>query len=517
MRIGTYIVAGLAVLVGAGTSLQAAVPTLESVYPPGAKNGGEIEFTLRGTFDPWPCSLWFSEKGLTFVPDPKKKGIGKLSIAPDTPPGAVFLRAYNAEGASAPVIFVVGERNEILEEEKDNSKVSAALPLDRNKLPLILNGTLSAGGELDSKRLTLEKGETLFAAVEAYALRSPIDPALHVHDSAGNRLLLEHDGPDNLDPRFAFTAPKKGDYIISLAGFSHPPAASVAYTGSKNANYRLHLALKREQISRHLVPADPGPDTSGDVLVPGKAAVATLKTAGELARYKITAKKGDKYLVKVEGRALGYPIDPVLRILKPDGAVIRTQDDSNAHADPEYIWTVAADGEYGITVSDRFSRADDTMRFRLSATPPVADFTVTLDKDRYVLERGKPLEIKATVSRIRGHKENLVFTMPGLPAGITLTAPETVPEKGGEVVLKLEAKADAPAAALAVRVLASEKGAEGDTKVLKKTAVFSFKDDKYRGPYIVDGIEAIWLTLPPAKEEKKEEKKEAKAKEEAKK
>lgn len=513
MRIGSYIAAGCTALAFAATGLRAAVPTLDSVYPPGGKKGGEIELTLAGKFDPWPCALWFSGKGLTFTPDPKKKGVGTLRIAPDAPSGPVFVRAHNAEGASAPVFFIVSERNEILEEASNKNTISDAPSLDRAQLPLVLNGTLSSGGELDSKRLTLEKGETLHAAVEAYALRSRVNPALHLHDTAGNRLVLEHDGPDNLNPRLTFTAPKKADYVISLAGFSHPPATSVAYTGSKNATYRLHLALERGQLPPHLVPADPGPDSPGNLLVPGKPLVGTLKTAGEPARYKITAKKGDKLVVKVEGRALRYPIDPVLRILKPDGSVIRTEDDTNKHPDPEYLWTVAADGDYAITVSDRFSRAGETMRFRLSAAPPVADFTVALDKDRYTLERGKALEIKATVTRLRGHKENLIFTLPGLPSGITLTAPETIPEKGGEVILKLEAKADAPAASLALRVVATEKQAEGDQKPRVKNAAFSLKDDNYRGPYVLDEIEEIWLTLPPLKEEKKEEKKAAEAKE----
>jgi len=499
---------GLAATTAIGISIQAAVPTLDSVYPPGGKKGSEINFTLNGKFDPWPCSLWFSGKGLTFTPDKEKAGTGKLTIAPDAAPGPVFIRAHNAEGATLPVIFIVSEQTEILEEEKDNSTVSGAPPLDRTQLPLVLNGTLSAGGELDSKRITLEKGETLYAAVEAYALRSLVDPAIHLHDASGNRLLLEHDGPDNLDPLLTYTAPEKGDYILSLAGFSHPPAASVAYTGSKNANYRLHLALKREQLPKHLGPADPGPETTGDVLAPGKPVISTLKTAATPNRYRITAKKGDKLLLKVEGRALGYAIDPVLRLLKPDGSEIRKEDDTNKTADPEYLWTVAADGEYGITVSDRFSRSGETMRYRLSAAPPVADFTVTLDKNLYTLERGKPLEIKATVTRLHGHKENLTFTLPGLPAGITLTAPETVAEKGGEVILKLEAKADAPPASLSLRVIATEKKAEGDTaKPIAKTAIFSFKDANYRGPYVFDEIPDIWLTLPPVKEEEKEEKK----------
>jgi hypothetical protein len=89
-----------------------------------------------------------------------------------------------------------------------------------------------------------------------------------------------------------------------------------------------------------------------------------------------------------------------------------------------------------------------------------------------------------------------------LPAGITLTAPE-VPEKGGEVVLKLEAKADALAFSGPLGVLFKEEKAEGAK--LEKSAVFTFKDDNYRGPYALDEIVTFWLALPPKKEEPKKE------------
>ncbi|MBC7854014.1 MAG: hypothetical protein IAF94_11300 [Pirellulaceae bacterium] len=108
------------------------------------------------------------------------------------------------------------------------------------------------------------------------------------------------------------------------------------------------------------------------------------------------------------------------------------------------------------------------------------------------MERGKPLEIKATVTRLHGHKEKIGFSIPGLPAGITLTAPETVPEKGGEVILKLEAKKDAAAFSGALRIM-----------VGGKSAVFSFKDDSYRGPYVLDEMQDIWVVLAPVKVEKK--------------
>jgi hypothetical protein len=154
------------------------------------------------------------------------------------------------------------------------------------------------------------------------------------------------------------------------------------------------------------------------------------------------------------------------------------------------------------------------MRYRLSAGPASPDFTVTMDKAQYAMERGKPLDWKATVTRLLGHTGELSLGLSGLPAGITLKEPVKIAEKATEAVLKLEAKADAPGFSGPIRVIAKETKAE---KPLEKTAVFSFKDDNQRGPYAIDEAKDLWLTLPPPKEEKKPEPKPEEKKPEAKK
>jgi len=480
----------------------AAPPTLESVFPPGGRQGSEVDLTLLGKFEPWPCAVWFSEKGFAFTPDPEKPGTGKLKIDPSAPVGPVLLRVHNAEGASAPAIFVVGTQTELVDEDKDGNTLGGAAPLDRTKLPCVVNGTFSASGELDAWRIALEKGETLHARVEAYGLRSLVDPALHLYDAQGNRLALVHDGAANLDPTLVFAAPEAGDYLLALVGFSHPPSVNVAYVGSKNIHYRLHLALKPEDIPARLRPADPGSDSAAPALTPGTPLAATLKEPGVANRHPVTAKKGDKLLVRVEGRTLGFPIDPVLRLLKPDGSEIRREDDTGGSPDPEYLWTVAEDGEYGIEVADRYGRGGGGMRYRLSAAPPQPDFRLTADKNTYPMERGKALEIKITLTRLHGHEGELALSAEGLPGTIFLVAPDKVPEKNGDFVLKLDAKPDAPAFDGPIRLVAKE-AKEGGT--LARTVVFSFKDDNYRGPYAIDEFPDLWLTLPPMPPAKEEE------------
>ncbi len=484
------------------TDAFADAPKLESVFPAGGRKGSEFDVTLNGTFKPWPCKLWASVKGIEFTPDAAKSGVGKLKIAADTPVGPLLLRAYNSEGGSIPVIFVIGEQEEIREVEADNNSVSEAMVIDREKLPLTVHGSLATSNELDAYRITMKKGETLHAGIDAYALRGPVDPALHVYDPAGHSLLLAHDGPRNLDPSFVFTAPADGDYVVVVVGFAHPPATTITFIGSRNANYRLCLAWKPEQLPAWMHPLDLGPDSPENTLAAGDTRVGTLKSA-DGNRYTINAKKGDRLNVKVEGRMIGYAIDPILQILTADGAVIRTEDDTNATADPEYLWTVSADGVFTISITDRFRRSGDAMRYRLTTLSSKPDFSLTANQSSYVIERGKPTEIRVTITRKLDHKSPLELTVKGLPAGIVVTPPEIVKAETKELVLKLEAKDGAPGFDGAIRVVATEK-TEGDGKAESREAVISFKDDNYRGPYLLNDYSDLWLTLAPIPEKKEQ-------------
>ncbi len=488
---------------------EAAPAQLDSIWPPGGKRGAEIEFTLKGKFEPWPCELHFSEKGFTFVPDKEKSGTGKLKIGSKVPVGPVIVRALNPGGASAPHIFLVDEQLEILEEDEDDNRVSKAQQLDSEKLPLVVNGQLPGNHELDSFRLSLKKGESVYAAVEGYAIRSLIDPVLQVYDKDGNRLVMQHDGAVNLDPTLHFTASESGDFTIVVTAFAHPPASSVYFRGGKKAQYRLHLGNKREQLPKRVFPDDPGPDSKSGQLDLKNAVVGTLTKPNEVDNFTITAKKGESYWIQVQAARLGFPTDPVLRILKPDGSELKLIDDSNKESDPEYLWKVAVDGDYQVSVTDRFRRGGASYRYQISIEEPKPDFSATIEKSEYLLEPGKSVDLKVKITRNHGHKENLIFEIPGLPAGVTLKSPDKIPEKGGDVVLTLAAGKDAAPFQKPLGIRVFDEDQDGKKTGEAKNASFSFRDDTYRGPYVIMELPSVWLSIPPPKKEepKKEEEK----------
>ncbi|MDF1860545.1 MAG: hypothetical protein P1U87_10040 [Verrucomicrobiales bacterium] len=483
---------------------------LDTIWPPGGMRGTEVEVTLTGKLEPWPVQLWFSGKGLTFTPDKEKKGTGKIKIAPEAENGPVVIQARNPEGVSSPVFFLIGDNREILESEEDKNTIAQAHPIEMTGLPLVINGKIPSNNELDSFRFSLKKEETLHAAVEGYTLRSLIDPVLQVYDAAGNRIAIEHDSPAHLDPRLAFTAPEAGDFVLAVMAFAHPPAASVYFRGDKKAQYRLHLSRKKEDLPARLFPESPGPDTAEPKLERGKSVTGTLGKPGEVDSIPITAKKGDSLFFQVEAQALGFPTDPVLRIRKPDGSELKTVDDANKVNDPEYLWKASEDGDFTVEIFDRFQRGGSTFRYRLSALEPKPDFTATIEKSEYVLEAGKNVDIKVTIVKTRGHKSDLTFEIPGLPPRVKLTAPDKVAEKGGDVVLKLEAEKETSAFQKDLTIHVFEKGEDGKKTGKPKVAAFSFNDDNYRGPYVMVKIPSIWLTIPPAREKEPAKEKEKK-------
>ena len=109
--------------------------------------------------------------------------------------------------------------------------------------------------------------------------------------------------------------------------------------------------------------------------------------------YRFTARKGEKWLIRVESRSLGHPLDAVLRVLDSAGKVLTEVDDPGSRRrsttrDPELTFTPAADGTYRVVVRDLNGQGSFRHVYRLSLAAPAADFALTLAADRFTLDAG---------------------------------------------------------------------------------------------------------------------------------
>src|SRR5262249_13745056 len=141
----------------------AAPPSLTSMFPAGASQGNTVSVTAAGSFARWPVRAWVSTAGIQIKPD-KDRGRFIVTVAADAAPGVHWVRLYDDQGATSLRPFFVGTLPEVLEQEpNDDPKKPQKLPGAR----IVVNGRLSQRGDVDHFAVSLKKGETLVASMEA--------------------------------------------------------------------------------------------------------------------------------------------------------------------------------------------------------------------------------------------------------------------------------------------------------------------------------------------------------------
>lgn len=536
------------------TSGHAAAPSLTHLFPAGGKQGTSFSITLGGKTGE-RAGVWVSGEGVT-ISTPDSKGKATATISPDAITGLRLVRSFNDEGASAPRWFSVGVLSETAETEP-NDDVSAGQKLD--KLPLCVNGALEKSGDIDGFSFEVEAGKTIVAAVEAYALGSPVDPLLTLFDEAGTRVSVASDGR-SLDPVLTWKAEKKGRYTLQISGFTHPPAADVRFTGGASDVYRIHLTTG--PVVTQFLPAAVGYGTKQPVELRGwnlekidpafeidgaKLAVATpvqllqlpkwsigpvqvvaassvpvvekepndkpaeativglpcvtggtISKAGDIDRFAFQAKKGERITVRVRSKGLGMPLDASARIESSDGKVLASNDDQGDSPDPLAGFTAAADGTYQAVITDLFNKGGEMHGYVVEIGTEPPDFEVSLtSKDAIVLAAGKTAEVTGKVKRIASFAGPLSATIEGLPVGV-IADTATVDEKKGEVKITLTASQNASAANVPVVLAVFAK--EGKPP-LHRTATFALRGEAKRGTSLLDESDQLWLTVTPAKPE----------------
>jgi len=219
------------------SDLHAAAPPLDHLFPPSARPDSTNELTGIGTFTPWPALLVFNHPGLHATPT-TNSGKYTLIVDASVPPATYLVRALNDEGSSNPRFLIVDPQATRLEVEPNDS---AAQSQTVETLPIVVEGRLEKRDDVDGFQVSLKKGRTLIAWLEAFVLGSPLDAVLRVRDERGSIVSWNHDDGFTLDPFVAMTAPADGKYRVEVFGFPHPGESEVRFAGNAKCVYRLHL------------------------------------------------------------------------------------------------------------------------------------------------------------------------------------------------------------------------------------------------------------------------------------
>ena len=519
-------------LMAGSLRLAAAEPVLTHFHPAAVRAGDTVTVSTAGSFNPWPCRIWTDDPRLVFTPL-KEAGSFSVKAAPDVPPGPHLVRAFNDEGASAPVFIVVTAEPQTAEKEPNDSFGSpqvVASPVAS------CTGRLDRNGDVDSWQIDLKQGAVLTARIEANRLAAGIDPMLRLVDSSGTVQAFNHDH-FGMDPFLAFTAPHDGPFIVQVMGHRYPATSEVGFAGGPDAVYRLHLStgpvvshtwplrLTRGRPARAslvgwnlpaaVVTIDPAappdfPVLSSDVpeftesrnapaLQPPAAVSGRLDTPGEIDRHAFHATRGKPLVLTVEAPVFGSPVDPVLRVLDKDGREVAAMDDAGGTTEPTLTWTPPADGLWFAAVRNLTRKGGPDCVYRLAIAPAVPTVAATVAAHAFRVAPGRTVDIKVSVTRRHGHAAPLRLAARDLPPGLSATE-AAVPDKPGDATLTLTAAPDAAAAAAPFRLVLVEPDSGREHAVVFRMVSSSEDNGVPRGftNLLIEETPLLWLTVAGA-------------------
>lgn len=416
--------------------IEASSPSLTLIMPRGIQRGKEHVLTFSGARLNDAEEIFFYTQGVTakkIEPIDANSIKVTVEVAPDCRLGEHIAQVRCKSGISDFRSFYVGALPQVDEKEQNGSLEEAqAIPLN-----VTVAGVVQAE-DVDYYVVECKKGQRLSAEVEGVRLGTYLfDPYLAIMDAKR----FELSGGDDIplvrqDALASIVVPEDGKYYVQIRESS--------YGGNGNCRYRLHIGTFPRPT--HVYPAggqkgtevsvtclgDPSGEFKQTYKVPdvndersglfaqtadgispspvpfrvfdhgnafevepneaiNAASPVTLPNAfngiiskpGDIDCFKFAAKKGQNFDVECFARRIRSGLDPVVNIYYADGRGIAGNDDSRG-PDSYLRFTVPADGEYVIRVTDHLGRGQADFVYRLEFHPVQPSLTLGIPRvDRY--------------------------------------------------------------------------------------------------------------------------------------
>ncbi|HEV3167092.1 MAG TPA: PPC domain-containing protein [Isosphaeraceae bacterium] len=547
-------------------------PSITSCFPPGATVGKETECTLTGkNLD--KINRWIVSGNGVELAEPTVDGNNLkvlVQVAADAEPGVRELRGAGPDGISNVILLRLDTLPQTTEEEPNDAP---------DKANVIVTGSVVVGHlkpqDVDYYRVEGQKGQRVVLDLEAQRLGTSLSPVLTVMNIKGTALAQARENPGaGHDCRLAFQFPSDGVYAVEVRDNT--------YSGSDASTYRLrvdgaHFATGlfplggpkgqtitviasggdlTEPLSKSVtLPNDPGvivepgifEGPGGPVLSPGRLIVSEgpevneaapgadgqsttplaigtiangrIERPGEVDRYAVAVRKGEKIHVRIQAAPLGSWLDSVLTLRDDKGTMLAENDDpgnnnnqrragivlglAETPPDSRLDFDPKADGTITIEVSDRYGDGGPEYAYRLDVGAAYPDFSITLllvnpNVNRAILVNGRanvPTAPGATgafnlkpgarlpvnfLITPEGFAGSIEVRAEGLPPGVTAASvpiriaggTRTSQPSGGFVELKADSDAEPVVGDL--KIVATGKTAKDEVVTRTATAMISF-------------------------------------------
>jgi hypothetical protein len=488
----------------AGSPLvQAASPSLGVILPRGLQRGTESVLTFHGGQLADAKEILFFSPGFKVTKLEPSAGTVKatIKVAPDCRLGEHVAHVRTASGVTEYRTFYVGPFPEIKEKEP-NTEFTTPQPIPMN---VTVNGVIDSE-DVDYFVVDAKKGQRISAEIEGMRLGvTMFDPYIAILDSKRFELITADDTPLlKQDAAASVLAPADGKYYIQVR--------ETSYGGDGNCYYRLHVGnfprpiavypaggklgdqvevrflgdptgdivkkvkLPSQQVMNYeLVPEDKTgtapsgipfrltdhgnvlekePNNSIKEATPAELPLALngiLDKPGDIDFFRFKAKKGETYEVECYGRRIRSAIDAVMVLYNAVGQGITSNDDSRG-PDPYFRFTVPADGDYCLSITDHLQRGGPGFVYRVEFQPVEPKITTGLPqvarysqlRQQIYVARGNRFGAQMSASR-ENFGGDLVLDPKGMPKGVKIIA-DPMPANATTMPVVFEAAADAPLA-----------------------------------------------------------------------
>ncbi|MCE5239820.1 PPC domain-containing protein [bacterium] len=404
----------------------------------------------------------------------------EISIAPDAPPGDRELRLATPRGLTNPMLFQVGTLPEVREED-------AAEPIATTvELPAVLNGQIMPGEE-DRFHVRLRQGRQTVIRVQARrlvpyladAVPGWFQPVVALLDPQRRAVAYADDNGSDPDPVLMYKAPAEGVYALEVRdaiyrgrddfvyrvavgelpfvtrmfplGAREGTAATVAVAGWNLPTARLSLdtapgggAVRQTRLPQarglgnelpyavdtlpETLEAEPNDSAAAPQLVsPPVVLNGRIGQPGDVDCFRFAGRAGEEVVAEVLARRLGSPVDSLLQLTGPDGALVVANDDTDdpaaglvAHqADSVVRVKLPVDGDYVLALSDVQGQGGDECAYRLRLGPPRPDFVLRVTPAGLALGPGRSGTVTVQAIRRDGLAGDIDVVLKDAPAGFT--------------------------------------------------------------------------------------------------